>query len=184
MSVFWKPNSSIYSSYERYQYDCSNGSRSTIVLQTEQILIIWSSKQHPGFRLTYVIGQSIGFVLNWQNFFHEFGNRFVENRKIFRTVSPSWRILSRKKLFLTRCLFGGIILQADYNECETNLSECEQLCTNRIDGYECRCRPGYSLEANGHGCRPKLAQFAGKFGETLFVSKSKLTPTAPKLVNS
>lgn len=41
---------------------------------------------------------------------------------------------------------------ADLDECEAGSSCCEQDCTNYPGGYECYCRAGYRLNADGCGC--------------------------------
>ncbi len=40
----------------------------------------------------------------------------------------------------------------DLEECEEGTSCCEQDCTNYPGGYECYCRAGYRLNADGCGC--------------------------------
>lgn len=38
------------------------------------------------------------------------------------------------------------------NECSYNNGGCEHKCTDRVDGYECSCNEGYTLEYNNHTC--------------------------------
>lgn len=46
---------------------------------------------------------------------------------------------------------------SDDNECSSNngLGPCEQICVNNLLGYECLCRPGYNLNADGKTCSGK-----------------------------
>jgi len=43
---------------------------------------------------------------------------------------------------------------ADVNECLASGDNggCEQECVNTMGGYRCVCRPGYSLQGDGHTC--------------------------------
>jgi len=46
---------------------------------------------------------------------------------------------------------------SDDDECSSNngLGPCEQICVNNLLGYECLCRPGYNLNADGKTCSGK-----------------------------
>lgn len=46
---------------------------------------------------------------------------------------------------------------SDDDECSSNngLGPCEQICVNTLLGYECLCRPGYNLNADGKSCSGK-----------------------------
>ena len=44
-------------------------------------------------------------------------------------------------------------VNADINECETNV--CEQLCNNFDGGYSCDCNSGYTLAEDGSSCSGK-----------------------------
>lgn len=42
----------------------------------------------------------------------------------------------------------------DLNECQIDNGDCEQICVNRMNGYECRCTKGYVLDAmNKRTCK-------------------------------
>ena len=40
----------------------------------------------------------------------------------------------------------------DVDECRTNNGGCDHFCHNYYGGHECSCRPGYTLEDDGHEC--------------------------------
>ncbi|KAI8513808.1 hypothetical protein Bbelb_081320 [Branchiostoma belcheri] len=42
--------------------------------------------------------------------------------------------------------------QADIDECATDSGGCDQICTNLLGSYNCSCRLGFALKADGHGC--------------------------------
>ena len=47
----------------------------------------------------------------------------------------------------------SIIKTSDENECETGTSGCDQLCTDKVPGFECACNAGYTLdETDGKSC--------------------------------
>ncbi|XP_049627956.1 complement C1r subcomponent [Suncus etruscus] len=57
--------------------------------------------------------------------------------------------------------FQAFYQAVDLNECaaQSNLPEemaqprCQQLCHNYVGGYFCSCRPGYTLQPDGHSCK-------------------------------
>ncbi|XP_059169385.1 uncharacterized protein LOC131951116 [Physella acuta] len=42
----------------------------------------------------------------------------------------------------------------DVNECELANQPCDQICTNKNEGYECSCHPGYKLSSDKTTCLP------------------------------
>lgn len=48
-------------------------------------------------------------------------------------------------------------LNLDVNECETFNGGCDHQCNNTIGSFNCKCRKGFFLDANGKTC-------IGKFG--------------------
>ncbi|XP_019614687.1 PREDICTED: uncharacterized protein LOC109462574 [Branchiostoma belcheri] len=49
----------------------------------------------------------------------------------------------------------------DINECETNNGGCEQICTNTIGSFECSCRDGFLLAADGLTCNTAVCHWEG-----------------------
>ena len=47
-------------------------------------------------------------------------------------------------------------LPADIDECQSGTSGCQQLCTNTVGSFFCRCRAGYSLNSDARTCRGDL----------------------------
>ena len=45
-----------------------------------------------------------------------------------------------------------ILFGADVDECALNSSGCEQLCTNKVGGFQCNCSSGYELDEGGALC--------------------------------
>ena len=43
-------------------------------------------------------------------------------------------------------------MYTDIDECEEATSNCSQMCTNVIGGYNCSCRPGYELSTDSFTC--------------------------------
>ena len=43
------------------------------------------------------------------------------------------------------CIFTRPSVCTDIDECDTNTSTCEQLCSNTIGGFVCSCMDGYRL---------------------------------------
>ena len=41
----------------------------------------------------------------------------------------------------------------DQNECSTNNGDCEQVCINKLNTYECRCLNGFVLKADQRSCK-------------------------------
>lgn len=57
----------------------------------------------------------------------------------------------------------------DENECLNGENgNCEQICVNKFNGYECRCEKGFVLDDNRHNCnvapcRHHISSSAGRF---------------------
>ena len=43
----------------------------------------------------------------------------------------------------------------DINECDEDIDDCAQICTDTEFSYTCSCRSGYRLASDGHGCHGK-----------------------------
>ena len=41
---------------------------------------------------------------------------------------------------------------SDINECDKDNGGCSQICNNTAGSFECKCRTGYDLDANGLTC--------------------------------
>ena len=50
-------------------------------------------------------------------------------------------------------VYSNIILSIDINECSTDASSCEQICTNTNGSYSCSCEESYALNSDGRTCR-------------------------------
>ena len=67
-----------------------------------------------------------------------------------QTIDPTPLPLPFSDFFM--CLF------LDNDECEGS-TDCEQECINRNGGYECACKPGYELNADGKTCKGQWKGF-------------------------
>ena len=43
----------------------------------------------------------------------------------------------------------------DINECDEDIDDCAQICTDTKFSYTCSCQAGYRLASDGHGCHGK-----------------------------
>ena len=43
-------------------------------------------------------------------------------------------------------------LYLDINECEGDQNFCSQICNNQIGSFNCACKDGYILQADGKQC--------------------------------
>ena len=43
-------------------------------------------------------------------------------------------------------------LNSDTDECDIDLDDCDQNCTNILGSYVCSCITGYELDLDGHTC--------------------------------
>ena len=50
-------------------------------------------------------------------------------------------------------------MSCNINECLDNNGHCSQLCVDKKIGYECQCRKGYELEADGRTCQGRYVFF-------------------------
>ncbi|NXH43427.1 EGFL7 protein, partial [Dicaeum eximium] len=50
----------------------------------------------------------------------------------------------------------GRACQTDVDECASQSHGCSQLCINTAGSFQCACRDGFSLAADGKGCQPLL----------------------------
>lgn len=48
-----------------------------------------------------------------------------------------------------------LFIYADINECELNVDNCDQTCTDLPGSYFCNCSMGYELNVDGHTCDGK-----------------------------
>lgn len=50
----------------------------------------------------------------------------------------------------------SLINLLEINECELANQPCDQKCTNKNEGYECSCYPGYKLASDKTSCIRKF----------------------------
>lgn len=46
----------------------------------------------------------------------------------------------------------------DVDECAKNNGNCDQMCENSPGSYQCKCRSGFSLDADKHTCNGKSSK--------------------------
>nr|XP_018903909.1 PREDICTED: tolloid-like protein 1 isoform X1 [Bemisia tabaci] len=61
----------------------------------------------------------------------------------------------------------------DMDECEIRNGGCQHICVNTLGSFYCKCRSGFSLLANGYGCKPEgcyheLVKPVGKISSPAF----------------
>ena len=49
-------------------------------------------------------------------------------------------------------LYSCFLFATDNDECITNNSNCDHVCSNTIGSFNCSCDSGFSLHSNGATC--------------------------------
>ena len=88
--------------------------------------------------------------------------RFWANPQKYQTLVPAKISHLKVAKPLMQCLNFQLKLKYDLNcsvldidECQSDNGGCEQVCTNIEGSFECSCRTGYALVANGANCAGK-----------------------------
>ena len=66
--------------------------------------------------------------------------------------------------------YHSFSLSSDIDECSSNTSSCQQLCTNTAGSYVCSIRPDYQISSNGT-CNGEVEYAVSSFKTQCFLPR-------------
>ena len=77
--------------------------------------------------------------------------------------------------------YHSFSLSSDIDECSSNTSSCQQLCSNTAGSYVCNCRPGYQISSGA--CNGEAEYAVSSSLSTVFSSQILMNAQVSMIVS-